>query len=137
MCPATYLSPGVVQAHSAPITGILDIGRWPAGVDRTATTIATILRASTFSSEPREDIARWKWGKLLTNLGNAVEAVCGVAARAGKVTELAQNEALSCLDAAGLALEPGGRSRPAWNAAETSGRWKLVLAEPAKGHRHY
>ena len=29
MLPGTYLEPGVVEASSAPITGILDVGRYP------------------------------------------------------------------------------------------------------------
>ena len=31
--PAAHLEPGVVQAHSTPVAGILDIGRYPSGVD--------------------------------------------------------------------------------------------------------
>ena len=31
MCPATQLRPGVVQVHSAPVSGLLDLGRYPAG----------------------------------------------------------------------------------------------------------
>ena len=33
VCPALHLEPGVVEAHAAPITGILDVGRFPHGVD--------------------------------------------------------------------------------------------------------
>ncbi|HYA67178.1 MAG TPA: 2-dehydropantoate 2-reductase, partial [Acidimicrobiales bacterium] len=29
MFPTSFLEPGVVQAHSAPVTGILDVGRYP------------------------------------------------------------------------------------------------------------
>ena len=76
MCPASHLEPGVVQASSSPVTGLMDVGRWPKGRDEVADRIARTLSSATFSSVPREDIARWKWGKLLMNLGNAVEAVC-------------------------------------------------------------
>ncbi len=31
-CPALHLEPGVVEAHASPVTGILDIGRFPYGV---------------------------------------------------------------------------------------------------------
>ncbi len=77
MCPAAHLEPGIVQAYSSPITGLLDIGRWAAPVDDVAIAISDALRSSTFESVPRDDIARWKYGKLLMNLGNAVEALCG------------------------------------------------------------
>jgi 2-dehydropantoate 2-reductase len=103
MCPATHLVPGAVQAHSTPITGLLDLGRWPTGIDDRATTIASIFGASSFSSGAFEDIARWKWGKLIVNLGNAVEAVCGTAARGGEISQRAQQEGAACLDAAGIA----------------------------------
>jgi 2-dehydropantoate 2-reductase len=102
MCPTGHLEPGVVEAYSSPITGLLDIGRYPSGVDDTARTIATALEASTFRSEPREDIMRWKYQKLLMNLGNAVEAACGPEARGSDVARLALREALACFAAAGI-----------------------------------
>ena len=33
LCPASQLRPGVVQLHSAPVSGLLDIGRFPCGMD--------------------------------------------------------------------------------------------------------
>ncbi len=33
MCPASQLRPGVVQVHSAPVSGLLDLGRFPSGLD--------------------------------------------------------------------------------------------------------
>src|SRR5438105_4541467 len=72
-CPTVSLPPGVVQAYSAPTTGILDIGRYPAGVDGVAERVASTLNASTFSSIAVADIGRWKWAKLLAGLGNAIE----------------------------------------------------------------
>jgi 2-dehydropantoate 2-reductase len=77
MFPATHLTPGVVVANSSPVPGILDIGRYPDGVDATATAVAEAFRAATFHSQPRPDIMRWKYAKLLMNLGNADEAVYG------------------------------------------------------------
>jgi 2-dehydropantoate 2-reductase len=102
MCPTTHLRPGVVQAHSAPVTGIMDLGRWPQGSDDLATALAAALSASTFESVARHDIARWKWGKLLMNVGNAAEAICGESARSGKLARRARQEAVICLEAAGI-----------------------------------
>lgn len=102
MCPTTHLAPGVVQAHSTPVTGILDIGRHPFGLDETADTIAAALAAATFSSEAKPDIARWKYAKLLANLGNAIEAVCGPPARLGPVGRLAKEEGVAVLHACGI-----------------------------------
>ena len=36
MCPAVHLEPGIVEASSAPVSGILDIGCYPHGVDERA-----------------------------------------------------------------------------------------------------
>jgi 2-dehydropantoate 2-reductase len=102
MCPTGHLEPGVVEAYSSPVTGLLDVGRYPNGVDGTARTIAAALEASTFRSEPRDDIMRWKYQKLLMNLGNAAEAACGPAARGSDVARLALREALACFEAAGI-----------------------------------
>src|SRR4030095_7749166 len=43
-CASSHLSPGVVQAWHAPITGVLDIGRYPEGVDDVAEGIASAFR---------------------------------------------------------------------------------------------
>ena len=98
MCPASHLEPGVVQAYSSPITGLLDIGRWPGPIDDTTIAISDALRASTFESVARDDIARWKYGKLLMNLGNAVEALCGHVEGIGPIMRLARDEGAAVLD---------------------------------------
>jgi 2-dehydropantoate 2-reductase len=103
MCPTAHLEPGVVEAYSVPTTGILDIGRYPSGSDSTAERIAAALSEATFSSEVRPDIMRWKYSKLLTNLGNAVEAICGPKARSGQVADAVRAEGERCLGAAGIA----------------------------------
>jgi len=102
MCPAAYLTPGIVQAWCAPVTGILDIGRYPSGVDDTARQIAATLETASFVSLPRPDIMRWKYSKLLMNLGNALEAVCGPSGRRSRLGELARAEALAAFAAAGI-----------------------------------
>jgi 2-dehydropantoate 2-reductase len=102
MLPATHLSPGVVDAWSAPVTGMLDIGRYPAGVDATAEAVAAAFAGATFDSEPRPDVMRWKYRKLEVNLGNAAEALAGPAARSSGLVERAGAEAAAVFDAAGI-----------------------------------
>jgi 2-dehydropantoate 2-reductase len=104
MCPALHLQPGVVYASSAPVTGVLDLGRYPAGVDATAVSVAAALGRSTFSSDATPDITRWKYAKLLGNLANAVEVVCGLPAVRGPITRRAREEGVACLNAAGIAF---------------------------------
>lgn len=106
MCPAGHLEPGTVQAYSAPTTGILDLGRYPNGVDATAERVASALRSASFACEARPDIMRWKYRKLLMNLGNAVQAVCGTDARSGRLRQLVAEEGERCLRAAGIDVIP-------------------------------
>jgi 2-dehydropantoate 2-reductase len=102
VCPAVHVEPGVVEANAAPIAGILDIGRLPEGSDATAEAVAAAFRASTFVAEPRPDILRWKYAKLLNNLSNAIDALCGREARGGDLMRLLRAEGDACLDAAGI-----------------------------------
>lgn len=102
MCPATHLAPGVVQASSTPVTGLMDLGRWPEGSDATAEALAAVLSASSFSSVARPDIARWKWRKLLMNLGNAVQAACGNGEDTAPLLDLVVSEGRAALAKAGI-----------------------------------
>ncbi|HKY67397.1 MAG TPA: 2-dehydropantoate 2-reductase [Acidimicrobiales bacterium] len=102
MLPATHLAPGTVEAWSTPVTGLLDVGRYPSGVDATAEAIAGAFRSATFDSVARSDVMRWKVRKLILNLGNAVEAVAGEPARATPLLERAVAEAEAVLDTAGV-----------------------------------
>ena len=52
LLPATYLEPGVVQAHCAPISGILDAGRYPSGDDALIARVTADLDASGLSAHP-------------------------------------------------------------------------------------
>jgi len=104
MCPAQHLEPGVVEASSAPVTGLLDLGCYPKGIDDRGSAIAAALEHSTFESIPRADIMRWKYTKLLMNLGNAVEALCGNdgGERAAELARRARSEGAGVLRAAGI-----------------------------------
>jgi len=111
MFPSTHLTPGTVAADCAPVPGILDIGRYPHGTDRTAEAIAEAFRAATFHSEPRPDVMRWKYRKLLTNLTNAVEAVCGRIPPGSDVVARLRDEGEAVLRAAGIAFASEAEDR--------------------------
>lgn len=98
MCPTMHVQPGLVAAYSYPVVGILDIGRYPGGEDEVSRAIAADLQAAGYSSRSVADVARWKYAKLLTNLGNAVEAVCGPETRGGPLTRRLQDEGRAVLD---------------------------------------
>jgi 2-dehydropantoate 2-reductase len=101
-CPADYLTPGHVRVWCAPRSGILHLGCYPSGSNALAENVAAALRASTFYAEAKPEIMRWKYRKLLSNLGNAVEALCGTAARGSGIAQRARREGVACLEAAGI-----------------------------------
>ncbi len=108
MCPATHLEPGVVAASSSPVSGILDLGRYPASgppsdlADDLAAEMAASLEAATFVSVVRPDIMRWKYSKLLMNLGNVVQAGFAPSAAATELSRRARDEGRACLGSAGI-----------------------------------
>ncbi|BCJ76062.1 2-dehydropantoate 2-reductase [Catellatospora sp. IY07-71] len=106
MSPTTHLTAGVVRADCHPVPGLLDIGRYPSGTDPLAERVAAAFRDAGYRSEPRPDIMRWKYGKLLRNVGNAVDAVCGRAERTKEIFQRVRLEAEAVLDAAGIAYTP-------------------------------
>ena len=109
--PASHLAPGVVAGHGRPKAGLLFVGRYPSGTDETIERIAADLEGSRFLAPVGPDVMRWKYRKLLGNLGNAIEALCGHAAAGrdgvapGAARELVDRttaEGTAVLDAAGI-----------------------------------
>jgi 2-dehydropantoate 2-reductase len=127
MSPALHLEPGVVAAYSDPIPGLLDVGCWPEGVDEVAVALSGAFAASTFDSHPIPDVARWKYTKLLLNLGNAVEALCGPTSFGGELWTRAREEGEAVLDAAGIAH--------ASEQEDVARRGDLLRWAPVDGHR--
>jgi 2-dehydropantoate 2-reductase len=100
--PATHLEPGVVHLHAAPVAGILDVGRYPGGTDATAERLAADLRSAAFESRADGEIMRWKYAKLLNNLGNALDAAVGAGSRRSDLFGQALAEGAACYEAAGI-----------------------------------
>jgi 2-dehydropantoate 2-reductase len=129
MCPASQLQPGVVQVHSAPVSGLLDLGCFPRGLDAQAQAIADAIDSTTFESVARPDIMRWKYRKLLMNLPNAVEALCGPGARFSPLAKEVQREGKEALAAAGIEAVSSEEDRERRGdhlqmAATASGEWQ-------------
>ena len=108
--PATHLEPGTVEAQGTPLAGLLYVGRYPAGADPTIERIAGDLAKSRFLAPVSTDVMRWKYGKLLDNLGNAIEALCGRGA-AGFGAGRAPGVQATAAPAAGDAAELRRRTR--------------------------
>ena len=125
MLPSAHLQPGVVQAFSAPVPGIVDVGRFPAGSDPLLGAVCADLRRAGFHSEVRPDILRWQYGKLLDNLKNGLQALCGPDADYSDLLLELRTEAESCYRAAGIACadeaEMRDRARGVLNLGRING----------------
>jgi 2-dehydropantoate 2-reductase len=99
--PCTHLNPGEVLAHSAPVTGCLDSGCYPEGTDDLIEELAKDFRESSFACDATSKVMRHKYAKLLTNLLNAVQALCGTKA-AGDLVRGVRGEAAAAYKAAGI-----------------------------------
>ena len=112
--PATHLEPGTVQAQGTPLAGVLGVGRYPSGTDAAIELISADLAASRLLAPVAADVMRWKYGKLLDNLNNAIEALCGraatgfagepAAADAAELYRRTRGEGVAALAAAGIAF---------------------------------
>lgn len=102
MLPAVHLEPGVVGAFGEPVSGILDVGRYPSGVDEVDERLAADLDGAGFASAPHEAVMRAKHRKLLMNLANAAIAVAGLEATGSTAVAAAVAEGEAVLAAAGI-----------------------------------
>src|SRR6202012_5935481 len=89
--PAAHLAPGEVSVRSWPVVGQFHIGRWPAQPIAPADgelldDVNTTWTAAGIRVNVVDDVAPWKYNKLLSNLGNAVGAL---SADGADITEVA------------------------------------------------
>ncbi|MBI4287523.1 MAG: ketopantoate reductase family protein [Chloroflexi bacterium] len=71
---AVFLTDGEVMSRRDP-PGSLVIGRYPQGTDLLTEEVAGELRSGGYSVTVTPDILPYKWGKLVTNVANAVRAI--------------------------------------------------------------
>ncbi|TMB68114.1 MAG: 2-dehydropantoate 2-reductase [Chloroflexi bacterium] len=107
MLPAMHLTPGEVVMNAAPVGGILDIGCYPGGADSSCEHIARDLTEAGFDARLDRKVMRLKYGKLLENLANAVQALCGLEAAAGELVRAVRAEGIAALQAAGIDFATG------------------------------
>jgi 2-dehydropantoate 2-reductase len=109
--PATHLEPGVIEASGSPVSGVLQLGRYPAGPpDDLLRAAAADLDRCGLTAVVHADVMPWKRAKLLSNLGNALQVLCtaGLPGRArtddtlGEVMARLRAEGSACFAAAGL-----------------------------------
>ena len=127
---AAHLTPGEVVVEGVPASGVFHIGRVPAAAthmedlellgqvkdDWTGARLKVALPA---------DVMRWKYRKLLTNVGNAVQALLGRQRGAGELVRAAEAEGRSVLDAA--------RIRYTTDEEESAARAHSFTVRPVSG----
>jgi 2-dehydropantoate 2-reductase len=112
MMPASHLDPGEVCAFSAPRYGIFDIGRYPAGRNRHDDAVAEVLKLANIAAFVTPDVMPSKYGKLILNLHNILEAALGPDADDRRFDALLRAEAEAVFKATGIAWREVGGSDP-------------------------
>lgn len=103
--PATHLVPGEVRMHGAGGIGVLDCGPYSGDAAKSvAEALCARLRAAGFDAIARDDVIRWKYAKLITNLGSAAGAM--VVDDPQRVIDAAQAEGEAVLAAANIDRVP-------------------------------
>jgi 2-dehydropantoate 2-reductase len=105
--PAVHLEPGEVIVRSWPVVGQFHIGRWPSHCNSPADgelldEVNTTWRAAGIHVRVVDDVAPWKYNKLLSNLGNAVGALSADGADITEVVAALRHEGEYVLRHAGI-----------------------------------
>jgi len=103
--PATLLHPGRVEIHARP-PGMLMFGVWPTGQHRLAEDLQEAFQRAGFIARAVQDIRRYKYSKLLSNLLGTAQALCGPQAELSAVRDRLIAEGEAALQAAGIAYAP-------------------------------
>jgi 2-dehydropantoate 2-reductase len=141
--PAVHLEPGEVIVRSWPVAGQFHISRWPASVSTQDDAEVLSGLGETWSVAGirvnlAEDVAPWKYNKLLSNLGNVVGALSADPADTGEVAAAVLSEGESVLRCAGIefvsfetstaarADGPAMRPVPGWNGGPSNSTWQSL-----------
>ncbi|MDR3070940.1 MAG: ketopantoate reductase family protein [Propionibacteriaceae bacterium] len=99
----TYLEPGVVLAHSAPVAGTIQIGSYTGANDASVEAVARTLIKAGVKSGVFANIMAFKRLKLIVNLANVIEIVC-LPGEGAEFASLLSNEAKVLFATAGQSL---------------------------------
>jgi 2-dehydropantoate 2-reductase len=125
------------------VVGQFHIARWPASVSTQAdaellTWVAEVWSAAGILVRLPDDVAPWKYNKLLSNLGNAVGALSAEPADANDVVIAVRREGENVLRHAGIdyvsfetstaarADGPTIRPVPGWNGGPSNSTWQSL-----------
>jgi 2-dehydropantoate 2-reductase len=122
--PIGFTEPGRVTLHSEPVLGALDVGSYPTGADALVREVVDDLAQAGFDARVEPRILRLKYGKLLTNLANALQALAGPTGVDPALYAKISAEAVACFHAAGIEFA---------TAEEVHRRAKAVYELPVDG----
>lgn len=128
--PAVHLEPGEVIARGVPVSGILHISRVPAAA--TSSEDQQLLRHlsadfgdSGLRVELPDDVMPWKYRKLISNIGNAFQALLGSGGDGEDLITAARDEARAVLAAAGIEVtsdaDEGAKRQDSFRVAPVPG----------------
>lgn len=100
--PALLLESGEICAFTSPRHGLLDIGRYPSGLNHHDEDLAAALNEADIAAFASRGVMAHKYGKLLVNLSNVVESAVGRAVDHRRVSAVLQEEGKAVLRAAGI-----------------------------------
>ncbi|MEE8600541.1 ketopantoate reductase family protein [Euzebya tangerina] len=112
--PGVHLEPGVVEVYADAPRGVLDVGRYPRGVDARAEAIARAWTRAEFISEATPHLIARKWSKLIGNTGNALQVLCGNDRSAyDEIAQVVMAESRAVAEAAGISVHTEDQQRRA------------------------
>jgi 2-dehydropantoate 2-reductase len=134
---AVYMNDGEVICRRDP-PGWLVMGIYPNGTNELLEEVGSTLRKADLYVLVTPDVMPFKWGKLMTNLGNAVGAITNGSFRDTiQITQAAQEEASKILKEAGIRWlseaqirqewpDFGAKPRSVMNTEEQSSTWQSL-----------
>ncbi len=126
---AVYMNTGEVICRRDP-PGWLVTGTYPQGTDKLVESVGAVLRNAGFYVLVTPDVMPYKWGKLMTNLGNAVGAITNDNTKtAHEITRAAQEEARRILKAAGIQWYSEEEIKKGWSDFMTPPRAAMHTEE--------
>lgn len=125
--PATFLEAGMIIANAWPTAGVLQIGRFPGGADPVADRLAAAFSSPRLMWQANHQVMAAKYGKLLLNVRNALDALVGRDGFTGELAERVIAEAVACYAAADIEHH-GDQPKPRPEG--------FKITETVGGHRH-
>lgn len=128
MLPCEYSTPDETIAWCSPNYGNFDIGRYPGGMDEADESLGQALTPGGIGGYPTDDVMPFKYGKLIMNLENIVEAALGRGVDDGTLAEVLLAEGRRVLDRAGIrwtAVDSTDPRRELMKSGEVPGKTRI------------